>query len=89
MLDDQEGDALVAELLDAVDDHVEERRVDAAGRLVEQEEARTRHQPGGEVHQLLLAVGELRRRLVGEVGDADEIEELHRRARAPRRGCSA
>ena len=37
-----------------------------------------RHHACREVHQLLLAVGQLRRGRSGEIGDADEFEELHR-----------
>ena len=78
MLDDQERHALRLQRQDPVDDDVEQRRIDAARRLVEQKEARIGHQPGGEVHQLLLPVGELSRRQIGEVGDPDEFEQLHR-----------
>ena len=78
MLDDEEGDALLAERQHAVDDDIEERRIDAAGRLVEKKETRIGHQARGDVHQLFLSVGQFRGRQIGKVGDADKIEKLHR-----------
>ena len=42
-----------------VDDHVDQRRIDAGGRLVEQAEPRPRHQDAAEIDELALPAGEI------------------------------
>ena len=64
------------------------RRVEVAGRLVEQQHARPHDERAGDRDALLLAAGELRRQVVGAVGEADRRRALRARgcgARAPAR----
>src|ERR687895_634442 len=73
VLDQEEGPALLVELAHERGDAVEQRRVDAARRLVEQDRLRVGHQHAGELEQLLLAVGEVARL------DALEVIDTHPR----------
>ena len=69
VLDEQEGDPVLgAQALHVVEQPPAEGRVDARHRLVEQQEARLRHQRPGELEQLALAAGERAGVLVGEPG---------------------
>ena len=61
-----------------------EGRVDARHRLVEQQEARLGHQRPRELEQLALAAGERARVVVRELGQVEDLEQLHRLRRAPR-----
>ena len=56
---DQHGDAVGGELVDLVPELAPRLRVDAGGRLVEQQELRLVHDAGGERQPLLPAAGEL------------------------------
>ena len=56
----------------------DQRRVDAAGGLVEQQDRRVGDQQRRELEQLALAVGQVAGRLVGEPRDPDELQQLHR-----------
>ena len=78
VLDDEEGDALPVEVADDLDHPVDQRRVDAAGRLVEQDHLRLEHEHLGQLDQLLLAVGQRAGLLVAEPAEADEVEQLAR-----------
>ena len=53
-------------------------RVEVAGRLVAEQQARRADQRAGDRHALLLAAGQLRRQEVGAVGDADPVERGER-----------
>ena len=65
VLDDEERDAeLAVGALQALDHAVDERGIDACGRLVEQQHARAHHQRHRELQQLALAEGELTRHRV-------------------------
>ena len=55
--------------------------VEVAQRLVEQQHLRLADQRPGQRDPLLLAAGERRRRAVGEIGEADHVQRVHRRAR--------
>ena len=54
----------------------EHGQVDAAGRLVEQHEARPGHEGHRGVEQLLLAVGQAAGLLVGEMPEPEEVDHL-------------
>ena len=58
--------------------------VERARRLVEQHHLRVHRERPGDGDALLLTARELGRHLVGLVGDADPVEQLHRRASRPR-----
>ena len=64
--------------LDAIDYRFQEGGVDAARRLVEHNHFRLGHHDAGQFHQLLLAVGEVLGAQVGQLGNADKIEQGHR-----------
>ena len=64
------------ELADHLADALDQRRVDPAGRLVEQDQLRVEHEHLGQLDELLLAVGERPRLLVAERAHADELEQL-------------
>ena len=76
VLDDQERLPLPVQLSDHLDDVVDERRIDAAGRLVEHDQARVEHQDLRQLDELLLPEGQRGRPLVGEGPHPDEVEEL-------------
>ena len=67
--DHQHGDALTGEFRDQAVDLGLRADVDAAGRLVEDQDARMGHQPAGDQHLLLIAARQVDDRLV-EVGSA-------------------
>src|SRR5580692_8434027 len=78
VLDDEEGLARRVEFPDAVGDVIDQRQVDPAGRLVEQDDLGVRDEDVGELEELALAVGERARERGVMPGDADELELLHR-----------
>ena len=78
VLDNEDRLSGTVEVRDPVGEVPDQRRVDAAGRLVEQQDVRVGDQQRGELEQLALTVGEVRGRLVREPRDADEVEQLHR-----------
>ena len=79
VLDEEEGDAVLgAQALHVVEQAPAERRVDPGHRLVEQQEARLGHQRPGELEQLALAARERARVGVGELGQVEDLEQLHR-----------
>ena len=55
------------------------RRIEVAGRLVGQHQARPMHQRPGDRHALQLAAGELARPAGGAVAEPDGVEQLLRR----------
>src|SRR5262245_51487938 len=52
-------------------------RADAAGRLVEQDDSRAQGEGGGDVEQLLVALGQVLRARVQLVGEAEQLGDLH------------
>src|ERR1043165_6475643 len=82
VLDDDEGRALLGvDRLQPLAQVGEHGRVDAAGGLVEQCKARAGHERHRHVEQLLLAVAQAARLLVGEALEAEEAEHPLRRRR--------
>src|SRR5215207_7389743 len=81
VLDDQERLAVCVELADHLADPLDQRRVDAAGGLVEHDQLRVQHEDLGELEELLLSVGQGRRADVAVLTHPDEVEELLRAAR--------
>ena len=61
---------------DLLDQRFKQRRVDAGGRLVEQDQARLDHQHARKLEELLLAAGELSGDFADLVGKAAEAEHL-------------
>src|SRR6266508_4708337 len=59
-----------------VQELVEQRAVDAGGRLVEQDQLRIGHQDPDELDELLLTVGEVARELVCQPLELDEAQQL-------------
>ena len=76
MLDDQERLAVGVQLADHLRHPVDQHRVDAARRLVEQDQLRVEHQHLRQLDELLLAVGESSRLLVPERAHPDVLQEL-------------
>src|SRR6266849_5647814 len=76
VLHEEHGLAPVAQLPHGVQELVEQGAVDPRRRLVEQDEIRVGHEHADELHQLLLAVGEIARVFPGEALELDEAEEL-------------
>ena len=72
----------VAERPHRVEQLVEQGPVHPGRRLVEQDQLGIGHEHADELHQLLLAIGEIARELAGEPLELDEAQQL--RARAPR-----
>src|SRR5208283_4642154 len=68
-------DALAGKFSDELMDLGLGADVDAARRLVENEDARLGHQPAGDQHLLLIAAGEIEHRLL-EIGRADSEARL-------------
>ena len=64
MLDDEEGEPVGVQTADVALDRLDQHRVDAGGRLVEQHQAWAPHQRRGELEQLALAERELGRERV-------------------------
>ena len=88
-------DAPPVDLDDAFDDHLEQARIDAGRRLVEQQTRGLGHEHARELEQLALAAGKNPRRLVARAVELDEVEQRPSpvaAARAPpratRRGAS-
>jgi len=61
---------------DALLDLLDEQRVHAGGRLVEEHEARVGHQHRRKLEQLLLTVGKVAGTLFGEPGEPELLEQL-------------
>ena len=72
----EDGEALAAQGLDALEDGVAALRVDADGRLVEHEELRPVQQADGDVGPALHAAGVGLDPVVGPVGQAHHLEDL-------------
>ena len=85
VLDDEERLAGPVELPDPVGEVPDQRRVDAAGRLVEQQDRRVGDQQRRQLEQLALTVGQVAGRLVRQPGDPDELEQLQSRGASPLR----
>ena len=83
MLDQQHRLTLRVELLDALDDQLQQRRVDACCRLVEQDRLRVGHQHAGKFEQLALTARKHAGWLPLKPRQSDEIEQgprlVHRR----------
>ena len=77
VLDEQDGDARVADAADAVDQVLPLGRVHAGGRLVEQQQSRLGGQGAGDLHQPLLPVGQAGGRRVRRAVQADEPQRVH------------
>ncbi len=78
VLDDQERQPLRVEPADVALDVLDQDRVDARGRLVEQDELRPAHQRRRELEQLPLAVRELSAAQVGMREQPELVEQLVR-----------
>ena len=83
VLDQQDGDARVADAADAVHEVLALGRVHAGGGLVEQQQARLGGQRAGDLDQPLLAVGQAGGRLVRGGVEADQPQRVH--GASPRR----
>lgn len=78
MLDDEQRDAATVDLNDALEDHLEEARIDPRRRFVEQKQRRFCHQRAGEFEQLAFTSRKNPRGLAGEPIELDESEKVHR-----------
>ncbi len=67
VLDEQDGFALRVQLHDTFYNNLQERRIDASRRFIEQDHVRIGHQHTGQFQQLPLTAGQNPRRLVFEV----------------------
>ena len=77
MLDDEQRDPeLAIGLAEPLQQAVDQRRIDARGRLVEQEHLRLAHQRHGEFEQLLLAEGQIAGAQVALRVEADEAQQV-------------
>ncbi len=72
--DDHHRDAVVLDRLQHLHDVARGRRVERPGRLVGEQELGARDQRPGDGDTLLLAAGELRRQVLGAIGEADLLE---------------
>src|SRR6185436_16291169 len=72
VLDEEDRAPLVAQPAHGGEQVVEQRAVHAGGRLVEQDQRRIGHEHAYELHQLLLAVGEIARVLAGQALELHE-----------------
>src|SRR5690625_3790492 len=72
----QHRHALDGQRLDGLEDRVARLRVDADRRLVEDEQLGPVEEPDADVEAALHAAGELLRRVLGAVGEPDELEHL-------------
>lgn len=79
MLDDEDGDALVADGEDQFLGGLGLLGVHARGGLVQEEQARLAGQGAGDLQLALLAVGEVAGEVVALVGETGELQEFHRR----------
>src|SRR5205823_5467684 len=70
------GEATRVEVADPLLDLLDEHGIDARRRLVEEHEPWLPHQNGGELEQLLLAVGEVAGSLLRESGETELLEQL-------------
>ena len=77
MLDEQDGDARVADAADAVHEVLPLGRVHAGGGLVEQQQARLGGQGAGDLDQPLLPVGQAGGRRVRRAVQTDEPQRIH------------
>ena len=77
VLDEEDGDAGVADAADALDQVLPLGRVHAGGGLVEQQQARLGGQGAGDLHQPLLPVGQTGGRHVRRAVQADEPQGVH------------
>ena len=85
LLDDQDGEIEVAQIAHELEQQVHIERRQALGRLVEQEDARLRHQRAADRQHLLLAAAERARHLGAALGQhRQQLVDLIER-RAPRR----
>ena len=86
MLDDQEGLPGLVELADPLGEVLDQGRVYAAGRLVQEQHSGIGHEQRRELEQLALTEGEVPGGLARKPRDTDELEQLDRasalRARA-------
>ena len=80
VLHHEERLAGLIELVDAIGQVRDQGRVDAAGRLVEQQYVGIRDEQRGKLEQLALPERQVARRLVRESLDSDELEQLRRAA---------
>ena len=76
VLDDQERLPVGVELADHLAHPLDQHRVDAAGRLVEQDQLRVEHQDLRELDELLLAVGQRPARWSRKARMPDELQQL-------------
>ena len=74
----------VAERPHSVEQLVEQGAVHARRGLVEQDQLGIGHEDADELHELLLAIGEVARELAGELLELDEAQELEGAPRASR-----
>ena len=88
MLDDDDRLTATVQLGDAVGEVPDERRVHAAGGLVEEQDRGVGDEQGGQLQQLALAVGEVAGGLMGQPRDADELQQLRRATLLTRRASA-
>ncbi len=77
VLDHDLRHAGVSDVLNDLRQALDLGRIDAGGRLVEQQQARLQRERTGDLQQTLLAVGEVLREFVRALGDAHELEQRH------------
>ena len=82
MLDQQDGDAAIADAADQLHEGVGLRGVHAGDRLVEQQHRRLGRQRERHADETLLAVGQRAGEIVGAAFEADPFAPVRRRARA-------
>ena len=73
---DQEGQALAGELVDLLPEIAARLRIDAGGRLVEQQQLRLVNHAGRQGQALFPAAGKLAGKLVPPLGQAEPLEAL-------------
>ena len=78
MLDHEDGDAALADAQQQLPELGRLLRVQAGGRLVEQQQLRLGGERAGQLDPALQAIGEAAGRLVRQVREADEVEQLQR-----------
>ena len=82
-------DAARGDVADQILDRFRRGRIEARGRLVEEQDLRILGERACEREPLLLAAGELSRRPVAEAGEPDQRQQLGRRAACSARGTPA
>ena len=78
---DHQHRAIGGDAADQLDDAVDVLVPHARHRLVEQQHFRLERQRGGDFQRALAAIGDFARDVMGEIGEADVVEQFHAPAR--------